>query len=188
MRHLEAWHTRHEKSLDPIKSALHPLHAAVSEDETSEDMESCDSDGTDWGFDTDGEDTDHSGGSYAFEELASLMDFDIEMPEWFHLKEQSKATRQDKARQTRERNRKLREVIPPQDIKHSSPEMKRGRGRPPKAEVTKNESPKRGRGRPRKTEATNKEAPKRGRGRPPKPIGKSMKIAKRSSRASRRST
>ncbi|GAM43803.1 hypothetical protein TCE0_060f18913 [Talaromyces pinophilus] len=140
MRHLEAWHARHEKSLEPVRSALR-LDAAISEDSMSEDMESSDSD-------SDDENSDSSGQSYDFGVIASLMEFHSKLPEWFHLKESSKMTRQEKARQTRERNRKLRQS---QDPNNRSPGKQRGRGRPAKAEVTKNEAPKRKRGRPPKT-------------------------------------
>lgn len=163
MRHLEAWHARHEKSLEPIRSALR-LDAAISEDSMPEDMESSDSSDSD----SDGENPDSSGESCDFEVIASLMGgFHSKLPEWFHLKESSKTTRQEKARQTRERNRKLRQ---PQDPNNRSPGKQRGRGRPAKAEVTNNE------------------APKRKRGRPPKTSSKSTKTTKYSSRTTHSST
>ncbi|KAL1857448.1 hypothetical protein VTK73DRAFT_8093 [Phialemonium thermophilum] len=105
MRHLEAWHARHENP-------------------------------------------DSSGESCSFEVIASLMGFHSKLPEWFRLKELSKMTRQEKARQTRERNRELRQS---QDPNHRSLGKQRGRGRPAKTEVTKNEASKRKRGRPPKT-------------------------------------
>lgn len=140
MRHLEAWHARHEKSLEPIRSALR-LDAAISEDSMPEDMESSDSD-------SDGKNSDSSSVSFDFEVIASLMKFHSKLPEWVYLKESSKTTTQEKARQTRERNRKLRQSQDPND---RSPGKQRGRGRPTKAEVTKNEALKRKRGRPPKT-------------------------------------
>lgn len=147
MRHLEAWHARHEKSLEPIRSAFR-LDTAISEDSMSEDMESSDSDS-----DSDSEISDSSGESCDSEVIASLMGFHSKLPElfdpeWFHVKELSKKTRQEKAQQTRERNRKLHRS---QDSNNRSPEKQRGRGRPAKAKVTKNEAPKRKRGRPPKT-------------------------------------
>ncbi|KAM7190145.1 hypothetical protein V8F33_009622 [Rhypophila sp. PSN 637] len=148
MKHLEAWHTRHEKAED-AKERL--LSALFTTDETSEDMEQSDSDEADWELNSSCGDSDSSGINFHSENLARQLALNIELPKWFHLKEKSKRTRQDKARQTRERNKRLRELPRRQD---SGTISLRGQGRPPKSQVAKDEAPKRRRGRPLKASST----------------------------------
>jgi hypothetical protein len=160
MKHLEAWHARHERLLEPVGSSLRVSPAANSKEGTSKDGELSDLD------------SDYSAGSDEscdFELLASLMGCSSEMPEWLRLKQASKMTRQDKAQQTRERNRNMRfrENIRSQDVNAISPEKKRGLAGPTKA----------------KTKATTDKAPKRRRAQPPKTSPKrSMKPLRRSPR------
>ncbi|KAH6847829.1 hypothetical protein B0I37DRAFT_152234 [Chaetomium sp. MPI-CAGE-AT-0009] len=86
MRHLEAWHARREKSLEPGRSFPNTqVHAAVHENGSSE-MESGASDG---------ENSDSSAKSISIEGIVGLMKSDVEIPEcmWLRLKQKSKARR-----------------------------------------------------------------------------------------------
>ncbi len=161
MKHLEAWHVRHEKTQQPSGSPAPTLHAGKSTDGTSNPSESSGADGTD---------AEKGNKPRDFEdELDYLMDFDTKMPEWFLLKQTSKWARQAKAQETRERNRRLR-GFSPLDTDDDSPIQKQGQNYPPKA----------------KAKATKKAAPKaRGRGRPQKKRGKVLKPAKSTLRVTR---
>jgi hypothetical protein len=163
-KHLEAWHARHERLLEPVRSSLRVFPPANSKEGASKDIELSD---------PDSDNSADSDGSRDFEFLASLIGSSSKMPEWFRLKEASKMTRQDKAQQTRERNRnmKLRENIRSQGINAISPAKKRGLAGPTKA----------------KTKVTTNKVPKRRRAQPPKPSIKSL-IPLRSTRATRRGT
>ena len=90
MNHLQAWHARHQKTLEPIKKAIREIDAATAYmDVAYEDSE------TDI-FDSD--DSDNS--SYDFDELAESFGIGPNKPaEWLRLKEQSKML--DKRWQTR---------------------------------------------------------------------------------------
>lgn len=167
MKHLEAWHARHEKSL---KAKELFFHATYTGNDTSEDMELSGSDEANWDTDSSSGDSDSSSESCDFRDLIGLLGSHSGVPKWLDLKEESKMTRQDKARQTRERNKKLREFTRSRGIGNNPLVGKRGRGRPPKSQVTK------------------EEAPKRGRGRPPKTSSAPLKEAKGDTRITRRST
>ena len=165
MKHLEAWHVRHEKTRQPSTSSAQPLHAGKSTDGSSDRSESSESDGTD---------AEDGNKPHDFEDhLDSLVDFDTTMPEWLLLKEKSKSARQAKAQDTRQRNRRLRRSIPSLDTDDDSPEQKQGQSRPSKA----------------KAKATAKAAPKRrGHGQPRKKRGKVLKPANTTLRVTRSST
>ncbi|KAI5456645.1 hypothetical protein BGZ63DRAFT_467840 [Mariannaea sp. PMI_226] len=136
MKHLEAWHSRHEKLLEADDTALN--------DGTSEDMELSDSDGEE----SDSSDCDPND----FEAFTRPIKSRLRLLKWFDLKERSKEARGDKARQTREHNRKLRKLSRSRGIDNTPTKKKRRRGEPPKAEVTKSEeAPNRDGGRPSKT-------------------------------------
>jgi hypothetical protein len=185
MNHLEAWHARHQKTLEPIKKAVREINNLTA----NMDVAHEDSDMS--GFDSE----DSNGNPYDYEELAELFQVGPDKPaEWLRLKEQSKNARQEIANETRKRNRSLLELAQAPKSASEPPET-RPRGRPRKAGAAKDEAPKRGRGRPpkmankiitqapksekeppeirtrgrpRKAGVAKKEAPKRGRGRPPK--------------------
>jgi len=149
MKHLEAWHTRHEKSQDAKE---HFLSALFTADDTTEDMELSDSDEADWELDSSSGDSDSSSIFSPSGDLIRQLALDMSgHPKWFKLKEESKITRQDKARQTRERNKRLRERAHRQDFGGIS---LRGQGRPPKSQVAKDETPKPRRGRPPRASST----------------------------------
>jgi hypothetical protein len=148
MNHLEAWHARHQKTLEPLKIAIHELNIAYKDTfHGRSDLSGFDSDdisSVSYDFDEDSE------SSYDFDELAELFPDGPNKPaEWLHLKEQSKNARQEMANETRKRNRSLLKVSQaPKIVKE--PQKTRPRGRPRKAGVAKKEAPKRGRGRPPK--------------------------------------
>ncbi|KAH6619652.1 hypothetical protein B0J18DRAFT_434662 [Chaetomium sp. MPI-SDFR-AT-0129] len=145
MKHLEAWHTRHEKSQDAKE---HLPKALFTAGETIENMDLSDSDEVDSELDSSSGESDSSSNSFHFGDLVWQQALNSKPPMWLHLKEESKTTKQDRVRQTRERNRKLREELPRrQDLEGISLQ---GQGRPSKSQVAKNEAPKRRRGRPAK--------------------------------------
>ena len=160
MKHLEAWHARHQKTLEPVKEAVREINAAtaymtvVHKDSDITGLDSDDISNDSYDFDKDLEmgdfGSDDSDSSYDFDELAKLYDLGPNKPaEWLRLKEQSKNARQEIANETRKRNRSLPKVV--QVAKSAKePQKTRPRGRPRKAGVTKKEAPKRGRGRPPK--------------------------------------
>lgn len=166
MKHLEAWHARHERTQ---KAKGHFFHALFTASGTPEEMELSDSE-IDWELDSCSGDSDSSGDSHDFGDLIEKLASNWEIPKWLDLKSQSNMTRQDKARQTQERNKKLREATRQQETENISPVEKRGLGRPTKSQVRKDE------------------APKRRRGRPPKRSSTPTKVAKTAPRATRRST
>ncbi|KAK4124722.1 hypothetical protein N657DRAFT_632691 [Parathielavia appendiculata] len=113
MKHLEAWHARHEKTRQPhaSRSSAETLPAGRKPMDGTSDRsedESSESDGTD------AEDRNKPGDVDA-DHLDGLMDLDTGLPEWFLLKQRSKWARQDKAQETRERNRKLCRSVPSLD-------------------------------------------------------------------------
>lgn len=195
MNHLEAWHARHQKTLEPIKKAVTEINALYADmypakedskmsgfdfDDISNDSSDFDDDSETGEFDL----YDSNGSSYDFDELADLLGPRNKPAEWLRLKEQSKKTRQERANETRKRNRKLRKIA---QAPESAKELQetRPRGRPRKVGLARNEAPNDGtgallekarlRGRPRKAGVAKKEAPKRGRGRPPKGAKKVIK-------------
>jgi hypothetical protein len=94
MKHLEAWHVRHEKTRQPSRSSASAQTRRASDGTEAEDGKR----------------------SREVEDyLDCLMDLDTRMPEWLLLKEKSKSARQAKAQETRERNRRLRRSIPSLD-------------------------------------------------------------------------
>ncbi|KAK3293175.1 uncharacterized protein B0H64DRAFT_403672 [Chaetomium fimeti] len=162
MKHLEAWHARHEKSLGPEGSLLDradTLRAAVQGGGTS-----------------DGEDSDTSAMSIDIEDIIGLMASDDEkIPEWFRLKQKSKSARVDKAQRTRARNRNLRALARDREVIDADPGPARA-----KAKATKERrkrGPKRG----------SNPGSKPGRGRSLKKSNKVVKVAEGSSRGTRRS-
>ena len=165
MKHLEAWHVRHEKTRQPSTSSAQPLHAGKPTDGSSDRSDSSESDGTD---------AEDGNKPHGFEDhLGLLMDFDTTMPEWLLVKERSKSARQAKAQETRQRNRRLRRPISSLYTDDDSPEQKEGQRRPQKADA----------------KATAKAAPKkRGHGQPRKKKGKVPKPAKTTLRVTRSST
>ncbi|KAF4610405.1 hypothetical protein G7Y89_g15713 [Cudoniella acicularis] len=122
MNHLEAWHARHQKTLEPCKKAVREINAATAymdvahEDSDISDFDSGDISNDSYDFDKDSEmgnfDSDDSGSSsYGFDELASLFGFGSNKPaEWLRLKEQSKNARHEMANETRKRNRSLLKI------------------------------------------------------------------------------
>lgn len=196
MKHLEAWHARHQKTLEPVKEAVPVVHedtdiSGFDSDDINNDSYDFDKDLEMGDFGSDDKDSPHD-----FNELAKLFRPSPNKPaEWLRLKEQSKNARQEMASETRKRNRSLLKIgQAPKSA--NEPQMTRPRGRPRKAGVIEKEAPKRGRGRPpkmankiikesqktqprgrpRKAGVIKKEAPKRGRGRPPKMANKIIKM------------
>lgn len=193
MNHLEAWHARHQKTLDPFKKAFCEINTAAANmdmsnedsdtsgfdsDEISNESYDFDKDSEIGGFDSDG----RCSSSYDYDMLEELLLACHNKPaEWLRLKEQSKNARQEIANETRQRNRSL---LKPHQAPESAkePQETRPRGRPRKPGVAKKQAPNGGigellerarpRGRPRKAGVAKKEAPKRGRGRPPKMANK----------------
>ncbi len=184
MNHLEAWHARHQRTLEPIKAAVHEINAATryvdifNGDLSVSDSADSSSDSLDLDQDMDLSDSDSadSNVSYDYDEIASLFDFGSKQPaEWLRLKEESQRVRQRIANETRQRNRSLGKAVQaPKATKEA--EIKRPRGRPRKAGVTCDAAPSGRfelvprkecqRGRPPKAGVANREAPKRRRGRP----------------------
>jgi AT hook motif len=161
INHLEAWHARHQKTIEPWKRAVLEINAATAytdvahEDSNISDFDSDDISNDSYDFDKDSEmgdfdSDDIDSSSYDFDELAELFGFGPNKPaEWLRLKEQSQNARREIANETRKRNRSLLKIAQaPKSAKE--PEKTRPRGRPPKAGVAKKEAPKRGRGRPPK--------------------------------------
>jgi hypothetical protein len=161
MNHLEAWHARHQKTLDPIKKAVREINAAtaymdvVHEDSDISGFDSDHISSDSYDFDEDSEMgdfdfNDRDSSSYDFDELTGLFRVGPNKPaEWLRLKEQSKNARQEMANETRKRNRSLLKITQaPKSAKE--PQKTQPRGRPRKAGVAKKEAPKRGRGRPPK--------------------------------------
>jgi hypothetical protein len=159
MKHLEAWHARHERLLEPVRSPRRVFPSANSKEGISKDRELSD---------PDPDNSADSDESRDLELLTSLIESSSKVPEWLRLKQASNMTRQDKAQQTRERNRNMKfsENIRSR-INAISPEKKRGLASPTKA----------------KTKVTTNKTSKRRRAQPPKPIP-----LRRSTRATRSST
>lgn len=142
MKHLEAWHARHEKSLIPTKPPRSTLNAAVPlQEEKGAGATDLQQDVSD-----DEEDEDDPFWNIFSKTL-------IGTPEWLRLKEGSIMTRQDMARQTRQQNKRLHQAVQPQNVDASSSTTtkKRGSGRPPKKGPGKGKVTKRQTGRPPKT-------------------------------------
>ncbi|KAK4145487.1 uncharacterized protein C8A04DRAFT_10624, partial [Dichotomopilus funicola] len=145
MKHLEAWHTRHEKSQDAKEYLPDAFFTAC---EAIENMDLSDSDEVDSELDSTSGESDSSSISFHYGDLDWQQELNWEPPMWYRLKAESKTARQDKVRQTRERNRKLREELPRrQNLEGIS---LRAQDRPSESQAAKNEAPKRGRGRPAK--------------------------------------
>ena len=152
MNHLEAWHARHQKTLEPIKKAIaHMDEICKNADISVYDSDDISNDSFDFDTDSAMGDSDVFDTEYDFDELAELYSMPPKKPaEWFRLKEQSKNARQEIANETRKGNRRALNIPQaPKQVKE--PQEKRPRGRPRKAGVVKKEAaPKRGRGRPPK--------------------------------------
>jgi hypothetical protein len=144
INHLEAWHARHQKTMEPRQRAVLEINAATAYTDVAHE----DSDISD--FDSDDFDKDSEMGDFDSDDIdSSSYDFGPNKPaEWLRLKEQSKNARREIANETRKRNRSLKIAQAPKSAKE--PEKTRPRGRPRKAGVAKKEAPKRGRGRPPK--------------------------------------
>lgn len=114
MNHLEAWHARHQKTLEPLKKAARKIYAATEVMDHVHD----DSDTIGFGFDDDSEIDDFDFGldvsdinSCNIDELAELLCIGPRKPaEWLRLKEQSKNARQEIANETRKRNRSVLDI------------------------------------------------------------------------------
>lgn len=180
MNHLEAWHARHQKEIEPLKRIFLGLDK-IGIDPPDRSSNSPDSDED---LDMDGSDSnsDVIKCLHDIDELARLFDAKSKLPQWLLLKERSKYARQQMANETRRRNRGQLETN-----SSKSPETRRPRGRPPKTRVAENEArsdgagqlktDRRPRGRPPKIRPVNEAAndcteqlqrTKRPRGRPPK--------------------
>ncbi|KAI1853511.1 hypothetical protein JX265_004159 [Neoarthrinium moseri] len=140
MKHLEAWHSRHQKTLAPIKEALLEIDATSPSFGYPGDTSMSDPDPTQ-------SDTESDTSAYDYEEIANSYDLYKEPAEWLRLKKQSKDSRRKKANKTRRRNASLRKHTLVDDVQET-PKRKRGQGRPPKGQSAKKVS-KRGRGRPK---------------------------------------
>jgi hypothetical protein len=150
MNHLEAWHARLQKLRKPPASLI----PSSLSDEGLEDMVLRDSDSSDLDPGPDDGDTEGSVTSYYDADFTeSVVGVVLKPPGWFRLKEAAKCLRREKAQRTRARNQKLRRLLLERRDSGNPPQMKRGRGRPPKAGVDKKGTHKRGRGRPSKTGA-----------------------------------
>lgn len=150
MKHLEAWHARHQKTLELMKQAVQENDIANSSmDADNEDLCGLDSGDINsdlWDFDQDFE----MSGSDDTDKISEIFGLLPNKPaEWLRLKEQSQIARVNASNKTRERNRDLLKVAPA--VQEAEKQRKaRSRGRPPKAKVTRMAEPKRRRGRPRK--------------------------------------
>lgn len=69
--------------------------------------------------------------------MESLLKPFPKLPEWFRLKAAAKSSRQEKAQQTRARNRELRKLLLKGRNLGNSQQVKRGRGHPPKASAAR---------------------------------------------------
>lgn len=134
MRHLEAWHARHEKFLEPEGPSPNTLRAENHGDRPA-DMES----GATGGKSHDGS---SSMRSIQIEESLDMDDFG-KRPEWFYLKKASLARRRNKAQMTREHYMDLRKFAQARQVMDAGPL--------PAQEEATNGSLKRGHGGPRKT-------------------------------------
>jgi len=152
MNHLEAWHARHQKTLEPIKKAIAYMDEICKNADISVyDSDDISNDSFDFDTDLAMGDSDDLDTEYDFDELAEIYSMPPKKPaEWFRLKEQSKNARQEIANETRKGNRRALKIPQaPKPVKE--PQEKRPRGRLRKAGVVKKEAaPKRGRGRPPK--------------------------------------
>ncbi|KAH6887635.1 hypothetical protein B0T10DRAFT_461073 [Thelonectria olida] len=125
MKHLEAWHDRHKRTVKFAAPDDHAFKAALpSLVSASEDR-----------YSRNDEDESPSASSLDFDDMASLFNLNPHMrpPEWSRLKTESKMTRSEKAQQTRARNRELRDLASRAQKLEKSPGQKRARGRPPKS-------------------------------------------------------
>jgi len=123
MNHLEAWHARHQKTLEPIKKAVREINTptaymhAVHEDSDISCFDSEDISNGLYDFDKDSEmgdfySDDSDSSSYDFDEIAELFRVGANKPaEWLRLKEQSKNARQEMANETRKCNRSLLKIL-----------------------------------------------------------------------------
>ncbi|TRX87833.1 hypothetical protein FHL15_011273 [Xylaria flabelliformis] len=129
MKHLEAWHAKYQRASGPMKSYIYALNNL---------------DINDMGSSLPAE-------LYDLSRIARL--WGVSGPAgWIQLKEETIASRREKAMSTRQKNRKLRELARVQRTESQSDNKpKRGRGRPPKTHsVAKKDGIKRGPGRPPK--------------------------------------
>ncbi|PNP51628.1 hypothetical protein THARTR1_07745 [Trichoderma harzianum] len=161
MKHLEAWHTRHQKMIQAAKGAIRETNATTAYMDMSEDdSDKVDSNPLDGGNtsldphpDSDVKDFDVNNVD-RFEQLVYL-DYS-EPAEWFLLKLRTDITRRDMSNETRRRNRSLREAARASEAAKQTAKTL-ARGRPRKNKVTKStKSPKQGRprGRPPKAKVT----------------------------------
>lgn len=133
MNHLEAWHARHQKNQEPMKNMVHEFETRIAS--MNVDISDGDSDISDSDFDV----------------LAEPFYLSPnKSPEWLRLKELSKKIKKEMANQTRKRNQTLMKDLQLPKESGEEPVNKRPRGRPPKNEIVKKETPKRGRGRPKR--------------------------------------
>lgn len=192
MKHLEAWHARHTKSLKPLHSAL-GNHKDSGLNSDPDKIASSDSDSP---GDTKSPNTSPDSDLSEFLKLCST----TEPAEWMRLLHYSNTSRRRQAAETRNRNQvttRLAEMLDHGNLMGK----KRGPGRPPKVTVAEklkpdnsptakkrgpggpleatiakkpkpDPSPKRGPGRPPKAKIVKTEATKRGRGRPPRAKGR----------------
>ncbi|KAH6623083.1 hypothetical protein F5144DRAFT_352850 [Chaetomium tenue] len=133
MQHLEAWHARHEKFLEPEGPSPDTLRAANYGDGSAGMGSGATNGGNSHGFNR----------PIQIEKILNLAGFG-KKPEWFNLKRASLERRTDKAQMTREHNRDLRNFARIRRV------MDAGL-RPAQTEAT-NGGRKRGQGRPRKTD------------------------------------
>ncbi|KAL6693215.1 hypothetical protein J3F84DRAFT_401105 [Trichoderma pleuroticola] len=161
MKHLEAWHTRHQKMIQAAKGAIRKTNATPAYmDIPEDDSDKVDSNPLDGGNtsldphpDSDVKDFDVNNVD-RFEQLVYL-DYS-EPAEWFLLKLRTDITRRDMSNETRRRNRSLREAARASEAAKETAKTP-ARGRPRKNKVTKStKSPKQGRprGRPPKAKVT----------------------------------
>lgn len=169
MKHLEAWHTRHQKTLEPTKRLLEAMHE-ICLDFEDECSSSASSDEDLDMIDATPLTPDASRRPWDVDERAALFYFKSKPTQWSIVKEKSKCARQRMANETRRRNRGHLGTKTP-----TGPETRKPRGRPPKARATNTEAvddlteqlPRKKRSRVRlpKDKVTNEEAPRRRSGR-----------------------
>lgn len=182
MKHLEAWHARHQKTKEPVKEAIRTANATTADmdipDEDSAKVDSNPLDGGNTSLDPHA-DLDMKDSVLIDEELAYL---NSTTPAWWRLKSATEFIRRDMSNETRRRNRSLREAARASEAakeaekeaakeaaeeaaKEAAEETAKetdttpARGRPPTYKVTKaRKPPKQGRprGRPPKANVTSK--------------------------------
>lgn len=174
MKHLEAWHARHEKTLEPAKAALLEIGNAIAHMDMC-NGEECSiaslgsADGSTRSDDFHGDVDVNDSESLVFNELSEYMCAESSEPaEWLRLKQEYKDARQQAANETRSRNQ-IRHMTDVLNTMEETDEAPRRRGRPPKARTANNETPHDGgnrlpkvgrpRGRPPKARTASTETP-----------------------------